>query len=57
MNKEEREELESWIHSKTLGGHKPCIVYEDGCDDWTGCPCVYYKAKKEGENDKRRSNK
>lgn len=24
--------------------HKPCINYEDGCEEWAGCPCVYYKA-------------
>ncbi len=24
---------------------KPCINYEDGCEEWAGCPCVYYKAK------------
>ena len=25
---------------------KPCINYEDGCEEWAGCPCVYYKARK-----------
>jgi DNA-directed RNA polymerase subunit RPC12/RpoP len=25
---------------------KPCINYEDGCEEWAGCPCVYYKAGK-----------
>ena len=24
---------------------KPCINYEDGCEEWAGCPCVYYKAE------------
>lgn len=24
---------------------KPCINYEDGCEEWSGCPCVYYKAE------------
>lgn len=27
--------------------HKPCINYEDGCEEWTGCPCVHYKAESE----------
>lgn len=27
---------------------KPCINYEDGCEEWAGCPCVYYKAENEG---------
>ena len=26
---------------------KPCINYEDGCEEWAGCPCVYYKAESE----------
>lgn len=26
---------------------KPCINYEDGCEDWNGCPCVYYNAESE----------
>lgn len=25
---------------------KPCINYEDGCEEWAGCPCVYYKGRK-----------
>lgn len=24
-----------------------CINYEDGCEEWAGCPCVYYKAESE----------
>lgn len=24
---------------------KPCINYSDGCDEWAGCPCVYYKTR------------
>ena len=27
---------------------KPCINYEDGCEEWAGCPCVYYKAESVG---------
>lgn len=27
---------------------KPCINYEDGCEEWAGCPCVYYKCRNEG---------
>lgn len=26
---------------------KPCINYEDGCEEWAGCPCVYYKTESE----------
>ena len=26
---------------------KSCINYEDGCEEWAGCPCVYYKAEME----------
>lgn len=26
---------------------KPCINYEDGCEEWAGCPCVYYKVESE----------
>jgi len=26
---------------------KPCINYEDGCEEWAGCPCVHYKAESE----------
>ena len=26
---------------------KPCINYEDGCEEWAGCPCVYHKAESE----------
>ena len=28
---------------------KPCINYEDGCEEWAGCPCVDYKAESEGK--------
>ena len=24
---------------------KPCINYEDGCEEWAGCPCVHYKGR------------
>lgn len=23
---------------------RKCTAYEDGCEEWAGCPCVYYKA-------------
>ena len=26
---------------------KPCINYEDGCEEWAGCPCVHYKVESE----------
>ncbi len=29
---------------------KPCINCEDGCEEWAGCPCVYYKAESEDNN-------
>lgn len=25
---------------------KPCINYEDGCEEWAGCPCVHFKCRK-----------
>ena len=33
--------------SNDIEKRKPCINYEDGCEEWAGCPCVHYKA--EGE--------
>lgn len=32
-----------------LEKRKPCINYSDGCEEWAGCPCVYYKAAIEAE--------
>lgn len=29
---------------------KPCINSSDGCEEWAGCPCVYYKAENEVDN-------
>ncbi len=26
---------------------KPCIYYDDGCEEWAGCPCVYYGTESE----------
>lgn len=23
-----------------------CETYEDGCEEWAGCPCIYYKESK-----------
>lgn len=23
---------------------KKCTAYEDGCEEWAGCPCANYKA-------------
>jgi hypothetical protein len=40
--KAESEPQESGIEKR-----KPCINYEDGCEEWAGCPCVYYKAESE----------
>ena len=37
---------------------KPCINNEDGCEEWAGCPCVYYKSRKRDmKNDKRRADR
>ena len=36
----ERREFQQWTH-------KPCINCEDGCEEWAGCPCVYYKEESE----------
>lgn len=22
---------------------KKCTAYEDGCEEWVGCPCINYK--------------
>ena len=30
---------------------KPCINYEDGCEEWAGCPCVHYKAESEAQTE------
>lgn len=43
--------LDKLIESEDTEKRKPCINYEDGCEDWNGCPCVYYKAESEGNND------
>lgn len=40
-------EAESDIEKRKEWPHKPCINYEDGCEEWSGCPCVYYKAESE----------
>ena len=40
--KAEIEPQENYIEKR-----KPCINYEDGCEEWAGCPCVYYKAESE----------
>lgn len=24
---------------------KKCTAHEDGCEEWAGCPCIYYKPK------------
>ena len=38
---------ESDIEKRKEWPHKPCINYEDGCEEWAGCPCVHYKAESE----------
>ena len=39
-------QAESNIEIRKEWPHKPCINYEDGCEEWAGCPCVYYKGRK-----------
>lgn len=39
-------EAESDIEKRKEWPHKPCINYEDGCEEWAGCPCVHYKGRK-----------
>ena len=38
---------ESDIEKRKEWPHEPCINYEDGCEEWAGCPCVHYKAENE----------
>ena len=45
--KAEIEPQESDIEKRKEWPHKPCINYEDGCEEWAGCPCVYYNAESE----------
>ena len=40
---------ESDIKSRKEWPYKPCINYEDGCEEWAGCPCAHYKAESGGE--------
>ena len=46
--------LESDVENLKEWPHKPCINYEDGCEEWAGCPCVYYKTKSEVKNGKNK---
>ena len=41
--------LESSIEKRKEWPHKPCINYEEDCEAWAGCPCVYYKAEMESD--------
>ena len=41
---------ESELQESDIEKRKPCINYEDGCEEWAGCPCVYYKNRKRGIN-------
>ena len=50
-----RQDVEAWMplpepydpQKSDIEKLKPCINYEDGCEEWAGCPCVYYKAESE----------
>lgn len=42
--------VESEVDNPKEWPHKPCINYADGCEEWAGCSCMYYKAKSEVEN-------
>lgn len=47
---DENDAWEDYIRGKgsmSREKRKPCINYEDGCEEWAGCPCVYYKAESE----------
>lgn len=42
-----RQKRKPCIMESDIEERKPCINYEDGCEEWAGCPCVYYKAESE----------
>ena len=37
--------------------HKPCVNYEDGCEEWAGCPCIRYKAEVEPQEQESEDKK
>ena len=47
-------DAESLDNLKRTPKLKLCINYEDGCEEWAGCPCVYYQVRKWGvKNDSK----
>ena len=42
-----RDRTLSDVYKSDIEKRKPCINYEDGCEEWAGCPCVYYKTESE----------
>lgn len=50
MPKPKAYKAESEPQKSDIEKHKKCINYEDGCEEWAGCPCVYYKAESEDKN-------
>ena len=39
--------IDKYKGESNIEKRKPCINYSDGCEEWAGCPCVYYKAESE----------
>lgn len=35
------------LQESDLEKREPCINYSDGCEEWAGCPCMYYRAESE----------
>lgn len=42
LSREEIPIVEQFI-DKQRNQHKKCSAYEDGCEEWAGCPCVNYQ--------------
>ena len=50
MKRNVLEIIDKYKSESDIEKRKPCINYEDGCEEWAGCPCVYYKAENEVSN-------
>ena len=35
----------SYVPLESIEKREPCINYEDGCEEWAGCPCMYYRTE------------
>ena len=42
----EQEPITKNLGVEKIEVRKPCINYEDGCEEWAGCPCVHFKCRK-----------